>query len=122
MFSTTRPCPCCGRPTFRVDLRDVHGDVAALLGVKPGTEVARDCEARAERELDDAEEAIALASDPDFATVCDVRRDGWIASMELRLADAERTVVCIDCGKTVPWFAADPDGRCSDCPAARRAA
>lgn len=65
-----------------------------------------------------AEIDAALAADPDFAAVCDARRDGWIAAHEL----AERTVQCTHCGRWVPWYAVDTDGRCDRCPAARRAA
>lgn len=48
---------------------------------------------------------------------CDAAREAWIAAIE-----AEGTVVCTCCGKTVPWYAVDTDGRCSDCPAAARRA
>lgn len=89
----TRPCPCCGSPTLQNDFRDVYGDVAALLGVKPGTEVSDVCERRAERELDDAEEALALADDPDFVTVCDARRDAWMAALESETAAQWASVV-----------------------------
>lgn len=73
-----KPCHACGSPTAELDLRDVHRDVAALLEVRDGALVCRWCEGRAERELDDAE----LAADPDFATVCDARRDAWIEALE----------------------------------------
>lgn len=86
-----------------------------------------------------------LARDPHFVTVCDARRDGWIASMEADAAlDAEiaraelapplpwhlvwcgdedvRMVRCARCGRSVPWFAVDTDGRCDRCPAAGRVA
>lgn len=82
MFTTTRPCPCCGSPTLQRDFRDVYGDVAEHLGVKPGTEVSDVCERRAEREVDDAAENAELASDPLFAVVCDGNRDAWIAALE----------------------------------------
>lgn len=79
------PCPCCaacGAPTLRSRLVEATGDVAAVLGVRPEAPVCDTCEGRALRELDDAEEALALAADPDFVTVLDARRDGWIAAHE----------------------------------------
>jgi len=90
-----RPCAACGEPTTDSDLRDVHGDVAALLEVPSAALVCRWCEARAERELDAADEEIALASDPDFVTVCDARRDGWIAALEAETAAQWAAVVRI---------------------------
>jgi len=92
MFSH-RSCAACGEPTTDSDLRDVHGDVAALLDVPSGALVCRWCEARAERDLDAAAEEIALASDPDFAAVCDARRDGWIAAIEADTAAQWASVV-----------------------------
>lgn len=98
---------------------------------------------RAELALDAETDAI-LARDPLFVTVCDARRDAWIASMEADAAlDAEiaradlapplpwhlswcsadvRMVRCARCGRDVPWFAVDTDGRCDRCPAAGRVA
>lgn len=114
-------CPACGHRTFGRDLRDAEGDVAALLSVRDGSAVCRWCEGRAERELDAADEELALDEDPDFVTVCDARRDGWIAAMESEQPE-ERRVVCACCGRSVPWYAVDTDGRCDACPAARRAA
>lgn len=93
MFSITRLCSACGAPTAELDLRDVHGDVAAVLEVRDGALVCRWCERRAERELDEAEETIALASDPDFATVCDARRDAWISALEAETAAQWAAVV-----------------------------
>ena len=84
-MSFLAPVPCCaacGAPTLRSRLVEATGDVAALLGVRPEAPVCDTCEARAERELDAAEEALALDADPDFATVCDARRDGWILAYE----------------------------------------
>lgn len=86
-------CRACGAPTSELDLRDVHGDVAAVLEVRDGALVCRWCEDRAERELDEAEEEMALASDPDFVTVCDARRDGWIAALEAETAAQWASVV-----------------------------
>lgn len=60
----------------------------------------------------------ALDADPEFVTVCDARRDGWIAALEGEV----RTVTCSCCGKPVPWFAVDTDGRCDECPATSRRA
>jgi hypothetical protein len=80
--SATRECPHCGRTTFVNRFTTVTDEVAALLGVQPDAEVADDCRDRAERELGDAADALELDSDPDFITVCDARRDGWIAAME----------------------------------------
>lgn len=37
---------------------------------------------RAENDTAPADADAALAADPDFVTVCDARRDGWIAAME----------------------------------------
>jgi hypothetical protein len=93
MFPAYRPCAACGESTTASDLRDVHGDVAALLDVPSAALVCRWCEGRAERELDAAEEALALASDPDFVTVCDARRDGWIAALESETAAQWAAVV-----------------------------
>jgi hypothetical protein len=86
-------CRSCGSPTSELDLRDVHGDVAAVLEVRDGALVCRWCEDRAERALDEADEELALASDPDFATVCDARRDGWIAALEAETAAQWAAVV-----------------------------
>ena len=63
----THHCPACSAPTFATDLRDVTGDVAALLDVRDGALVCRWCEARAEHELDEAalEEALADAPEAD---------------------------------------------------------
>ena len=80
--SATKLCPCCGEPTFLSRFTPVTDEVAALLGVQPDAEVAVECADRAERELDDAADALALDSDPAFQTVCDARRDGWIAALE----------------------------------------
>lgn len=80
--SATKPCPHCGRWTFANRFTAVTDEVAALLGVQPDAEVAEDCRDRAEQELDAAAAEFALDSDPDFVTVCDARRDGWIAAME----------------------------------------
>ena len=80
--SATRECPHCGRTTFVNRFTTVTDEVAALLGVQPDAEVAEDCRDRAEQELDAIEAELALDSDPDFITVCDARRDGWIAALE----------------------------------------
>jgi hypothetical protein len=80
--SATKPCPHCGRTTFLSRFTGVTDEVAALLGVQPDAEVAEDCRDRAEQELGDAADALALDSDPDFITVCDARRDAWIDALE----------------------------------------
>lgn len=91
--SATKLCPCCGRPTFLSRFTGVTDEVAALLGVQPDAEVAEDCRDRAEQELDAADAELALDSDPDFVTVCDARRDGWIAAMEADTAAQWAAVV-----------------------------
>lgn len=85
-------CKHCGAPTLRSRLVEATGDVAAVLGVRVEASVCDTCEGRAERELDDAEEAIALSDDPDFATVLDARRDGWIAAHEAEGAALDAAV------------------------------
>lgn len=88
MRPNTAHCPCCFAPTFRSDLRSVEGDVAVVLGVRDDAEVCRWCEARGERELDAAADALAtdgdaaadaLDADPDFGSVCDARRASYLA-------------------------------------------
>lgn len=71
-------CPACYAPTFSADLRDVTGDVAALLDVRDDAAVCRWCESRAERELDAAELDAILADAPEAdrdavmaGTLCD---------------------------------------------------
>ena len=91
--SATKLCPCCGEPTFVNRFTAVTDEVAALLGVQPDAEVAEDCRDRAERELDDAADALELDADPDFITVCDARRDGWIAALEADTAAQWAAVV-----------------------------
>lgn len=91
--SATRECPHCGRPTFVSRMTTVTDEVAALLGVQPDAEVAVECADRAERELDDAADALALDDDAAFQTVCDARRDGWIAAMEADTAAQWASVV-----------------------------
>lgn len=89
----TKPCAACGNPTAELDLRDVHGAVAALLEVRDDAEVCRWCERDAERDLDAADDDAALASDPDFQTVCDARRDAWMAALEAETAAQWAAVV-----------------------------
>ena len=91
--SATKLCPCCGEPTFLSRFTPVTDEVAALLGVQPDAEVAVECADRAERELNDAADALALDSDPAFQTVCDARRDGWIAALEADTATQWAAVV-----------------------------
>lgn len=94
LFHTaTKPCPACGEPTFRHALTGATDEVCALLGVRADAEVCTGCADRAERELDDAADALELDSDPDFVTVCDARRDGWIAAMEAGTAAQWASVV-----------------------------
>ena len=90
---TTKPCAACGNPTFETDMRDVHGAVAALLEVRDDAEVCRWCERDAERDLDAADDDAALAADPDFQTVCDARRDAWMAALEAETAAQWAAVV-----------------------------
>lgn len=91
--TATRPCPCCGEPTFVSATTPVTDEAAALLGVQPDAEVCTGCADRAERELSDAADALALDSDPSFQTVCDARRDGWIAALEADTAAQWAAVV-----------------------------
>lgn len=77
--TATKPCPHCGRPTFVNRFTAVTDEVAALLEVDPDVEVAEDCRDRAERDLDDAADALALDEDPAFAEVCDARHAGYLA-------------------------------------------
>lgn len=70
----TARCHACGEPTFARDLRhadDLRSEVIALLGIGDRGHACRWCADRAERELDAAEEALALDEDPAFAEVCD---------------------------------------------------
>jgi hypothetical protein len=80
--TATKPCPACGEPTFRHAFTGATDEVAALLGVRDDAEVCTGCADRAERELDAIEAELALDADPDFVTVCDARRDAWIAALE----------------------------------------
>jgi hypothetical protein len=83
LFHTaTKPCPACGEPTFRHAFTGATDEVCALLGVRDDAEVCTGCADRAERELSDAADALELDSDPDFITVCDARRDAWMAALE----------------------------------------
>lgn len=94
--TATKLCPCCGEPTFRHSFTGVTDEVAALLGVQPDAEVCTGCADRAERELSDAAyaaDALELDSDPSFQTVCDARRDGWIAALEADTAAQWAAVV-----------------------------
>lgn len=94
LFHTaTKPCPACGEPTFRHAFTGATDEACALLGVQPDAEVCVGCADRAEQELDDAADALALDSDPDFVTVCDARRDGWIAALEADTAAQWAAVV-----------------------------
>lgn len=86
-------CAACGDEVWGDFLREVEGEVAALLEVRSGARVCRCCADRAERELDQADEDLALASDPDFVTVCDARRDGWIAALEAETAEQWAAIV-----------------------------
>lgn len=86
-------CVACGDEVWGDFLLEVEGDVAALLEVRSGARVCRTCADRAERALDEADEELALASDPDFVTVCDARRDGWIAALEAETAAQWAAVV-----------------------------
>lgn len=86
-------CAACGDEVWGDFLREVEGDVAALLGVRQGARVCRCCADRAERELDQADDDAALASDPDFVTVCDARRDAWIAALEAETAEQWAAIV-----------------------------
>ena len=86
-------CAACGDEVWGDFLLEVEGDVAALLEVRSGARVCRCCADRAERALDEADEERALASDPYFATVCDARRDGWIAALEAETAAQWAAVV-----------------------------
>ena len=90
-MNTRFMCCACGDEVWGDFTREVEGDVAAVLEVRQGARVCRCCADRAERELDQADEA--LASDPDFVTVCDARRDAWIAALEAETAAQWAAVV-----------------------------
>lgn len=82
--SVHRPvCHRCGEPTSSHDLRhadDLTAEVIALLAIGERTGVAcTGCVEKAEREIDTAEEDLALESDPTFAEVCDARHEGYLA-------------------------------------------
>ena len=61
--------------------------------MQPDAEVCTGCADRAEQELGDAADALELDSDPDFITVCDARRDGWIAALDADTAAQWASVV-----------------------------
>lgn len=86
-------CAACGDEVWGDFLREVEGDVAAVLEVRQGARVCRCCADRAERELDQADDDLALAADPDFVTVCDARRDAWIAALEAETAEQWAAIV-----------------------------
>ncbi len=79
LHTATKPCPHCGRETFVNRFTAVTDEVAALLGVQPDAEVADDCRDRAEQELDDAANELALDEDPAFAEVCDARHESYLS-------------------------------------------
>jgi hypothetical protein len=93
----TSPCHACGEPTFGRDLHsadDLRDEVIALLQIhRAHGRACRTCVDRAEREIDGAAEALALDSDPAFATVCDARRDAWIACLDAETAPQWAAVV-----------------------------
>ena len=60
----------------------MRDEALAILGVRDESTVCLACAERAEREVDDAADALELDSDPAFASVCDARRDAWIEAME----------------------------------------
>jgi hypothetical protein len=93
LHTATKPCPHCGRETFVNRFTAVTDEVAALLEVQPDAEVAEDCRDRAEQELGDAADALALDDDAAFQTVCDARRDGWIAALDADTAAQWASVV-----------------------------
>lgn len=94
LFHTaTKPCPACGEPTFRHAFTGATDEVCALLGVRADAEVCTCCRDRAEQELDAAAAELALDDDAAFQTVCDARRDGWIAAMEADTAAQWASVV-----------------------------
>ena len=79
LHTATKPCPACGEPTFRHAFTGATDEACALLGVQPDAEVCVGCADRAEQELDDATDALALDEDPAFAEVCDARHAGYLA-------------------------------------------
>lgn len=84
---TTRTITChhCGddRPASEMTTGDQMRDEAlAILGVHDWSTVCHSCADRAEREVDDAADALDLDADPAFAEVCDARRDAWVMAME----------------------------------------
>lgn len=84
---TTRTITChhCGddRPASEMTTGDQMRDEAlAILGIHDWSTVCHSCADRAEREVDDAADALDLDADPAFAEVCDARRDAWVMAME----------------------------------------
>ena len=84
---TTRTITChhCGddRPASEMTTGDQMRDEAlAILGLRDESTVCHSCADRAEREVDDAADALDLDADPAFAEVCDARRDAWVMAME----------------------------------------
>jgi hypothetical protein len=94
LFHTaTKPCPACGEPTFVNRFTGATDEVCALLGVRDDAEVCTGCADRAEQELSDAADALALDDDAAFQTVCDAWRDGWIAALDADTAAQWASVV-----------------------------
>lgn len=88
---STTTCHACGEPTLRSYLThadDLRDEVVALLGIGDRGHACDVCVSRAAREIDGAEEAIALDSDPFFAEVCDARHEAYLT----HVLDAETAV------------------------------
>ena len=71
---------------------EASAEVAAHLGVAGQALICDGCARDAAEDLAAAGDA-ALAADPDFVTVCDARRDGWIAALESETAAQWASVV-----------------------------
>lgn len=89
-------CHHCGEPTRRRDLThadDLRDETLTLLGLGDRGHACRVCVDRADREVDAAEEALAIDEDPAFGDGCDARRTAWIAAMEADTAAQWASVV-----------------------------
>ena len=87
---TTRTITChhCGddRPASEMTTGDQMRDEAlAILGVHDWSTVCHSCADRAEREVDDAADALDAGGDPAFPEVCDARRDAWMLALDAEL-------------------------------------
>ena len=90
-FAQARAVP---RPnTNRVDNSAANRAGAAIANAGQALAGAASDLASIQQRENDAADALALDSDPAFQTVCDARRDGWIAALEADTAAQWAAVV-----------------------------